>query len=121
MRVPTAAIPWLAALAKRTVEQPGSAAAPARALFDRFGPDLAEWCADLWDRGPCPDPSAKLAALRLWGDVVRMGAADRPSLAVQARLAAKVGSGRWSTACTVLRHWNGHDVSSVAAVGGEHG
>ncbi|MFG2394672.1 NACHT domain-containing protein [Streptomyces lavendulae] len=120
-RVPTADVPWLAALAKRTVEQPGPAAAAARALFDRFGPDLAEWCAGLWDGTPCPDPNARTAALRLWGDLVRMGAADRPPLAVQARLAATVRNRRWSTACTVLRHWNGHEVSSVAAVGGEPG
>ncbi|MFH7594394.1 ATP-binding protein [Streptomyces racemochromogenes] len=120
-RVPTADVPWLAALAKRTVEQPGPAAAPARALFDRFGPELADWCAALWNTGPCPDPTAKLAALRLWGDVVRLGAADRPSLAAQARLAAKVRSGQWPTACKVLGHWNGHEVSPLAAVGGEPG
>ncbi|MFJ8162350.1 hypothetical protein ACIRBY_15655 [Streptomyces sp. NPDC096136] len=120
-RVPTADVPWLAALAKRTVEQPGPAAAAARALFDRFGPELADWCAALWDTGPCPDPTAKLAALRLWGDVVRLGAADRPSLAAQARLVAKVRNRQWSTACQVLRHWNGHDVSPLAAVGGEPG
>ncbi|MCX5380407.1 ATP-binding protein [Streptomyces sp. NBC_00091] len=120
-RVPTADVPWLAALAKSTVEQPGPAAAPARALFDRFGPELAEWCAGLWDVGPCPDTDAKLAALRLWGDVVRMGAADRPSLTAQARLVAKVRNRQWPTACHVLRHWNGHDVSSVAAVSGEPG
>ncbi|MEU3407655.1 hypothetical protein ABZ766_27425 [Streptomyces sp. NPDC006670] len=120
-RVPTADVPWLAALAKRTVEQPGPAAAAARALFDRFGPELADWCADLWHTGPCPDPNTKLAALRLWGDVVRLGAADRPSLAAQARLAAKVRNRQWSTACQVLRHWNGHEVAPLAAVSGEPG
>ncbi|MFF4364610.1 hypothetical protein [Streptomyces sp. NPDC001594] len=120
-RVSTADVPWLAALAKRTVEQPGPAAAAARALFDRFGPELADWCADLWHTGPCPDPNAKPAALRLWGDVVRLGAADRPSLAAQARLAAKVRNRQWSTACQVLRHWNGHEVSPLAAVSGEPG
>ncbi|MEU1669082.1 ATP-binding protein [Streptomyces sparsogenes] len=120
-RVPTADIPWLAALAKRTVEQPGPDAGPARALFDRFGPELVQWCADLWHSGPCPDGTAKLAALRLWGDVVRLGAADRPSLAAQAGLAAKVRNRQWTTACYVMRHWNGHDASSVAAVGGEPG
>ncbi|MDX3093300.1 hypothetical protein PV417_01780 [Streptomyces sp. ME19-03-3] len=120
-RVPTADIPWLAALAKRTVEQPGPPADPACALFDRFGPELAGWCADLWDTGRCPDAIVKLAALRLWGDLVRMGAADRPSLAVQTELAARVRNRQWTTACQVMRHWNGHDLSSVAAVGGEPG
>ncbi|MGW5422695.1 hypothetical protein [Streptomyces sp. NPDC003943] len=120
-RVPTADIPWLAALAKRTVEQPGPAAGPARALFDRFGPELAGWCADLWDTGPCPDGNVKLAALRLWGDLVRLGAADRPSLAAQAELALKVRNRQWTAACHVLRHWNGHHASAVAAVGGEPG
>ncbi|NXY97947.1 ATP-binding protein [Streptomyces sp. BR123] len=120
-RVPTADVPWLAALAKRTVEQPGRAAEPARALFARYGPDLADWCAELWFEGPCPDGNAKAAALRLWGDLVRLGAADRPLLARQAELAAKVRKGQWTTAAGVLRHWNGHDVSPIAAVGGEPG
>ena len=82
-RVPTADIPWLAALAKRTVEQPGPPADPACALFDRFGPELAGWCADLWDTGRCPDAIVKLAALRLWGDLLRMGAANRGANAAQ--------------------------------------
>ncbi|MFK0259005.1 hypothetical protein [Streptomyces sp. NPDC090445] len=120
-RVPTADVPWLAALAKRTVEQPGRAAEPARALFARYGPDLAEWCAELWFEGPCPDGNAKAAALRLWGDLVRLGAADRPLLARQAELAAKVRKGQWTTAAGVLRHWNGHDVSPIAAADGEPG
>ncbi|MFD0267548.1 hypothetical protein ACFVGY_13255 [Streptomyces sp. NPDC127106] len=120
-RVPTADVPWLAALAKRTVEQPGPAAEPARALFARYGPELAEWCAELWFEGPCPDGNAKAAALRLWGDLARLGAADRPPLARQAGLAAKVRKGQWTTAAGVLRHWNGHDVSPIAAAGGEPG
>ncbi|MFJ8691713.1 hypothetical protein [Streptomyces roseolilacinus] len=119
-RVPQADVPWLAKLAKATLEQPAPSAA-GLALFDRFGPDLAEWCADLWGTAPCPDPEAKAAALRLWGHLVRLGAADRPALAAQARVAGRVTRGHWRTFLRVLRDWNGHDVSAIASASGEPG
>ncbi|MGW1227587.1 NACHT domain-containing protein [Streptomyces sp. NPDC002530] len=108
-RIPSADLPWLARLAKSAANRPDNAhAAGARAALVRYGPDLAAWCSDLWDRTlPCPDDTAKAAALRLWGDLVRLGAAERPTLQRQKKLAEALGAGWWQRASEVFRHWNG--------------
>lgn len=97
-RIPPADLPWLAALAKSTADQPTSASAThAKAALTRYGADLAAWCSDLWDKTlPCPDANAKTAALRLWGDLVRLGAAERPTLKQQTELAKALGDKGWA-------------------------
>ncbi|MFF2514954.1 hypothetical protein [Streptomyces sp. NPDC058086] len=116
-RIPSADVPWIAALAKQTAEQPASVTyGAARAALARCGTELAWWCAELWAGAPCPDPDVKLAALRLWGDLVRLGAAERPSLAEQAGLAASFSASQWAGALSVLRHWNSSEVAPLEAV-----
>lgn len=107
-KVPSADLPWLAALAKTAADQPTSASATrAKAALFRYGPDLADWCSDLWDKTlPCPDTSAKAAALRLWGDLVRLGATERPSLKRQTELAKTLRDKGWASAASVFRNWN---------------
>lgn len=119
-RIPSADVPWIAALAKQTAEQPASVTYDAaRAALARYGTELARWCSELWAGAPCPDPDVKLAALRLWGDLVRLGAAERPSLAEQAALAASFGAPQWAGALSVLRHWNSPEVAPLPGPAGE--
>ncbi|MFC8537552.1 hypothetical protein ACFUJY_27090 [Streptomyces sp. NPDC057249] len=120
-KVPPADLPWLAGLAKAAADQPNTASATrSRAVLTRYGPDLADWCSDLWDRTlPCPDVGAKAAALRLWGDLVRLGAVDRPPLRRQAELAGALGDKGWVGAVAVFRHWNRPEASAGIGSGGD--
>nr|WSW48672.1 ATP-binding protein [Streptomyces sp. NBC_01001] len=118
-KIPPADLPWLAKLAKNAADQPDTPSAThARAVLTRYGPDLADWCSDLWDRTlRCPDVGAKAAALRLWGDLVRLGAAERPSLRRQAELAKTLGDKGWAGAAMVFRYWNRPE--ATAAIGSD--
>ncbi|MFF2776088.1 NACHT domain-containing protein [Streptomyces sp. NPDC058052] len=120
-KVPPADLPWLAKLAKAAADQPGDPSATlARAVLTRYGPDLAGWCSDLWDRTlPCPDNDAKTAALRLWGDLVRLGAAERPGLRRQAELARTLGGKAWAGATVVFRYWNRPEATAVIGSAGD--
>lgn len=120
-RIPPADLPWLAQLAKAAADRPDTdSAAGAKAVLTRYGPDLAAWCSDLWDRTlPCPDDNAKAAALRLWGDLVRLGAAERPTLRRQTKLAEILGDGWWQRAAVVFRHWNGLAATATADRAGD--
>ncbi|WP_420783150.1 NACHT domain-containing protein [Streptomyces sp. LPB2020-019-1HS] len=119
--VALADIPWLARLARKAADHPHVDIA--HTLLMRHGPELAAWCRRLWT-GPraFPDDETKRAALRLWGDVVWMRAAERPSLAEQARLLNEyLRPAHWKTGLETLFRWNAHGVSELADRAGEDG
>ncbi|MCM3267072.1 hypothetical protein M3765_24370, partial [Streptomyces thermoviolaceus] len=112
--VALADIPWLATLARKAADHPHVDIA--HTLLMRHGPELAAWCRRLWTgQRAFPDDETKRAALRLWGDVVWMRAAERPSLAEQARLLNEyLRPAHWKTGLETLFRWNAHGVSELA-------
>ncbi|MFG2899778.1 hypothetical protein ACGFZH_22180 [Streptomyces zaomyceticus] len=120
-QVALADIPWLAELASQAADHPHVDIA--HTLLLRHGPELADWCARLWTgQQTFPDDKTRKAALRLWGDLVWMRAAERPSLSAQADLLTEyLNPTQWRSGLDILSRWNAHGVSELADPAGEEG
>ncbi|WP_328485301.1 NACHT domain-containing protein [Streptomyces zaomyceticus] len=119
--VALADIPWLAELVSQAADHPHVDIA--HTLLMRHGPELADWCARLWTgQQAFPDDRTRKAALRLWGDLVWMRAAERPSLSAQADLLTEyLNPTQWRSGLEILTRWNAHGVSELSGPAGEDG
>jgi hypothetical protein len=119
--VALADIPWLAKLVSQAADHPHVDIA--HTLLMRHGPELADWCERLWTgQQAFPDDKTRKAALRLWGDLVWMRAAERPSLTAQAGLLTEyLNPTQWRSGLEILARWNAHGVSELAGPAGEDG
>ncbi|WP_171110844.1 MULTISPECIES: hypothetical protein [unclassified Streptomyces] len=119
--VALADIPWLAELVSQAADHPHVDIA--HTLLMRHGPELADWCERLWTgQQAFPDDKTRKAALRLWGDLVWMRAAERPSLTAQADLLTEyLNPTQWRSGLEILARWNAHGVSELAGPAGEDG
>ncbi|MEU0191057.1 hypothetical protein ABZ250_14520 [Streptomyces afghaniensis] len=119
--VALADIPWLAELVSQAADHPHVDIA--HTLLMRHGPGLADWCERLWTgQQAFPDDKTRKAALRLWGDLVWMRAAERPSLTAQAGLLTEyLNPTQWRSGLEILARWNAHGVSELAGPAGEDG
>ncbi|MFE1855394.1 NACHT domain-containing protein [Streptomyces sp. NPDC059489] len=119
--VALADIPWLAKLVSQAADHPHVDIA--HTLLMRHGPELADWCQRMWTgRQAFPDNETKKAALRLWGGLVWMRAAERPSLTAQAGLLTEyLNPTQWRSGLEILARWNAHGVSELAGSAGEKG